>query len=141
MPISKCPIPASPGLKVLRSVGVETIQGRFTNKEIKYHNCDKCFLTHEAKRTDVNIVLKLLGDEFDDLYDKALNFSADSDLLPVIQTVHKYFPNKEMGVMFPINRTGFDLRQNADFLRKIRESILQDCQFSAEVKVGSEIIK
>lgn len=128
-------------IKVLRSVGVETIQGRFMNKEIKCHNCNKCFLTHEEKRTDVNIALKLLGDAFDDLYDKALIISADSDLLPVIQTVHKYFPGKEIGVMFPINRTSFDLRQNADFRRKMRESILQDCQFSDEVKVGSEIIK
>jgi hypothetical protein len=43
--------------------------------------------------------------------------------------------------MFPIGRSSFDLRQNADFRRKMREGILQDCQFSDEVKIGSEIIK
>ena len=43
--------------------------------------------------------------------------------------------------MFPIGRTSFDLRQHADFRRKMREPLLQDSQFSDEVKVGSEIIK
>ena len=128
-------------IKALRSVGVETIQGRFMDKHIKCHNCNKHFLTHEEKRTDVNIALKLLGDAFDDLYDKALIISADSDLLPVIQTVHKYFPDKEIGVMFPIGRTSFDLRQHADFRRKMRKNLLQDSQFPDEIKVGSEIIK
>lgn len=128
-------------IKALRSVGVETIQGRFMDKDIKCHNCNKYFSTHEEKRTDVNIALKLLGDAFDDLYDKAIIISADSDLLPVIQSVHKYFPDKEIGVMFPIGRTSFDLRQHADFRRKMREPLLQDSQFSDEVKVGSEIIK
>ena len=111
------------------------------DKDIKCHNCNKYFSTHEEKRTDVNIALKLLGDAFDDLYDKAIIISADSDLLPVIQSVHKYFPDKEIGVMFPSGRTSFDLRQHADFRRKMREPLLQDSQFSDEVKVGSEIIK
>lgn len=128
-------------IKALRAVEVETIQGRFMDKHIKCHHCNKYFSTHEEKRTDVNIALKLLGDAFDNLYDKALIISADSDLLPVIQTVHKYFPDKEIGVMFPIGRTSFDLRQSADFRRKMRVSLLQDCQFSDEVKVGTEIIK
>jgi uncharacterized LabA/DUF88 family protein len=128
-------------IKALRAVEVETIQGRFMDKHIKCHNCNKYFSTHEEKRTDVNIALKLLGDAFDNLYDKALIISADSDLLPVIQTIHKYFPDKEIGVMFPIGRTSFDLRQHADFRRKMRETLLQDSQFPDEVKVGSEIIK
>ena len=128
-------------IKVLRKVGVETIQGRFMNKDIRCHKCNQYFLTHEEKRTDVNIALKLFGDAFEDLYDKALIVSADSDLLPIIQSVHKYFPGKEIGVMFPIGRTSFDLRQNADFRRKMREVLLRDSQFSDEVEVGNIRIK
>jgi len=81
-------------------------------EHIKCHNCNKYFSTHEEKRTDVNIALKLLGDAFDDLYDKAIIISADSDLLPVIQSVHKYFPDKEIGVMFEvINNRGKELSE------------------------------
>lgn len=103
------------------------------DKDIRCHKCNQYFLTHEEKRTDVNIALKLFGDAFEDLYDKALIVSADSDLLPIIQAVHKYFPGKEIGVMFPIGRTSFDLRQNADFRRKMREVLLRDSQFPDEV--------
>lgn len=68
-------------------------------------------------------------------------YALNGDLLPIIQTVHKYFPGKEIGVMFPIRRTSFDLRQHADFRRKMREELLRDSQFPDEVKVGNEIIK
>jgi hypothetical protein len=42
--------------------------------------------------------------------------------------------------MFPIGRSSFDLRQNASFRRKMPGRLLQDCQFSDEVKIGDTII-
>ena len=60
----------------------------------KCHLCNKHYLTHKEKRTDVNIALKLFCDAIDDLYDKALIISADSDLIPAIQAVNKYTPDK-----------------------------------------------
>ena len=124
-------------IKVSRSVGVEVIHGRFLEKDIKCHKCGKHFKTHEEKQTDVNIALKILGDAIDDLYDKALIISADSDLLPVIKSVQHHAPEKEIGVMFPIGRSSFELRQNAGFRRKMSEKLLQDCQFPDEVKIGN----
>ncbi len=128
-------------IKVLRKAGVETIRGRFMKKHIKCHECGKTFLTHEEKRTDVNIAIKLLSDAFDDLYDRALIVSADSDLLPVIKAVHSYAPDKEIGVMFPIGRNSYDLRENAEFRFKMTEQLLKNSQFPNEVKVGDKIIK
>ena len=128
-------------IRVLRSVGVEIIRGRFMRKDIKCHLCGGNFLTHEEKQSDVNIALKVLGDAVDDLYDKALIISADSDLLSVIKSVQKHTPEKEIGVMFPIGLTCFDLRQNVAFRRKMPEKLLRDCQFPDEVKVGSATIK
>jgi len=127
-------------IKALRSVGVETVQGRFLKKNIKCHRCHKYFATHEEKQTDVNIALKVLVDAIDDLYDKALIISADSDLLSVIKSVQKYAPEKEIGVMFPIGRTSLELRKNASFRRKMPEKLLQDCQFPDKVKIGNIMI-
>jgi uncharacterized LabA/DUF88 family protein len=121
-------------------VGVETIHGRFLEKSIKCHKCQQYFKTHEEKQTDVNIALKMLGDAIDDLYDKALIVSADSDLLPVIKSVQHHAPEKETGVMFPIGRSSFELRQNAGFRRKMSEKLLLDCQFPDVVKVGNTTI-
>ena len=126
-------------IKVLRSAGVETIRG-FMRKETKCHLCQRYFVTHEEKRTDVNIALKLFGDAIDDLYDRALIISADSDLLPVIKTIHKYFPDKETGVMLPIGRSSYELRENADFRRKMTEKLLKDSQFPNKVQTGKETI-
>jgi uncharacterized LabA/DUF88 family protein len=127
-------------INALRSTGVEIIHGRFLEKSIKCHKCQQYFKTHEEKQTDVNIALKMLGDAIDDLYDKALIISADSDLLPVIKSVQHHAPEKEIGVMFPIGRSSFELRQNASFRRKMSEKLLQHCQFSNEVKIGNTII-
>jgi len=128
-------------IKALRSVGVETIRGRFMKKDIKCHLCSRNFITHEEKQSDVNIALKMLGDAVDDLYDKALIISADSDLLPVIKSIQKNTPEKEIGVMFPIGLTSFELRQNAAFRRKMSERLLRQCQFPDKIKVGSTIIE
>ncbi|MBN2020774.1 MAG: NYN domain-containing protein [Sedimentisphaerales bacterium] len=127
-------------IKVLRSVGVETIHGRFLEKTIKCHKCQQYFKTHEEKQTDVNIALKIVGDAIDNVYDKALIISADSDLLPVIKSVQHHAPEKETGVMFPIGRTSFELRQNAGFRRKMSEQLLLACQFPDAVKIGDSII-
>lgn len=99
------------------------------------------FRTHEEKQTDVNIALKVLGDAVDDLFDKAVIISADSDLLQVIKSVQKHTPEKEVGVMFPLGYGSFELRQYAAFRRKMREKLLRECQFPDEVKVGNIIIK
>jgi hypothetical protein len=81
-----------------------------------------------------------LGDAIDNLYDKAPIISADSDLLPVIKSVQHHTPEKEIGVMFPIGRSSFELRQNAGFKRKMSEKLLKDCQFPDKVKIGDTII-
>jgi uncharacterized LabA/DUF88 family protein len=125
----------------LRNVGVEVIYGRFLEKQIKCHKCQQDFKTHEEKQTDVNIALKILGDAVDNLYDKAMIISADSDLLPVIKSVQHHAPEKEIGVMFPIGRSSFELRQNASFRRKMSQGLLQEWQFPDEVKIGNTVIK
>jgi len=127
-------------ISALRSVGVEIIHGRFLEKSIKCHKCHEYFKTHEEKQTDVNIALKILGDAIDGLYDKALIISADSDLLPVIKSVQQHAPEKEIGVMFPIGRSSFELRQNAGFRRKMSEQLLLSCQFPDIVKIGNTMV-
>jgi len=128
-------------IKALRWAGVDTIKGRFLEKKVRCHQCGQFYKTHEEKRTDVNIALKLLSDAIEDLYDKALILSADSDLIPAIQAVHKYAPEKKIGVMFPIGRNNYDLKQEADFRVKMPQRLLQECQFPDTIKIGKYIIR
>lgn len=128
-------------VKVLRSAGVDTVHGRFMKKKVTCHLCHREFLSHEEKRTDVNIALWLVKDAFRDLFDKAVILSADSDLVPAIETVHDIAPGKEIGVMTPIGRESIQLVQVADFHYRMSMKQLAASQFPPEVKVGSEIIK
>jgi uncharacterized LabA/DUF88 family protein len=128
-------------IKALRWARVDTIQGRFMEKEVRCHRCKQLYKTHEEKRTDVNIALKLLGDAIDDLYDKALIISADTDLIPAIRAVYKYAPEKKIGVMFPIGRNNNDLRREADFRIKMPQRLLEACQFPEKIKIGNHIIQ
>lgn len=127
-------------IKALRSVGVEYVQGRFLNKKIRCHLCRKEFLTHEEKQTDVNIAIQLLSDAITDQYDRAVIVSADSDLIPAIQAVHRHFPAKEVGVMFPIGRSSYELKREADFIKKMRQTHLEKCQFPVSFRVGNETL-
>jgi len=127
-------------IRALRWAGVDTIQGRFLEKQVRCHKCNQFYKTHEEKRTDVNIAMKIFCDAIDNLYDKALIVSADSDLMPSILAVRKYAPEKSIGIMFPIGRSNNDLIRETDFRIKMSQQLLQSCQFPEQIKIGNTII-
>ena len=128
-------------IKALRSVGVEAVFGRFMQKRERCHVCGRYYKTHEEKQTDVNIALHIVCDGINDLYDRAVIVSGDTDLVPVIEAVHKIVPDKEIGVMFPLRRYNNSLEKAADFATTMREKLLNRCQFPDKIKVGSTTIK
>jgi uncharacterized LabA/DUF88 family protein len=127
-------------IKVLRSTGVEVVFGRFLRKKIRCHVCGKYYHTREEKQTDVNIALHLVSDAINDLYDCAVIISGDTDLIPIIETVHRLSPEKEVGVLFPLRRYNNSLEKAADFASTIREKMLARCQFPQQVKCGNTVI-
>ena len=128
-------------IHALQTEKIVVIQGRFMHRQERCHLCCGVYPDHVEKRTDVNIALQLLGDAIEDLYDRAIIVSADSDLLPAISAVHKYTPGKLVGVMFPIRRTSFDLRQYADFRLKMTEKLLKECQFPDKIILPDLILR
>lgn len=125
----------------LRWAGVDFIPGRFKNKDIRCHCCHKRFVSHEEKQTDVNIAIRLLSDAVQDVYDRAVIVSADSDLTPAILAVRRLFPQKQVGVMFPIGSNCYDLRREADFTFKMPQKLLRACQFPNELTIGTLTLK
>ena len=108
-------------IKVLRDAGVDTVFGRFMQKKVRCHICGKHYKTREEKQTDVNIALHLLCDAINDTYDRAVIVSGDTDLVPIIEAVHRISPDKEVGVMFPLRRYNNSLEKAADFAITMRE--------------------
>ncbi len=128
-------------VKALRWAGVEVVQGRFMRKTATCHRCHRTYVTHEEKRTDVNIAVRVLSDAVADSYDRAVVVSADSDLLPVVKATHEIAPGKEIGIMFPIGRSSVDLKIHADFTRKMPQSLLRASQLPDEIPLGSTTIR
>lgn len=92
-------------IKALRSVGVTPILGKFKEKFRTCRNCGKRWTDHEEKETDVNIALHLVTAAFQDLYDRALLVTGDSDICPAVRLVRKEFPAKQVRIIAPVGRS------------------------------------
>lgn len=88
-------------VKLLEESGVEVILGQFKNKPAKCRTCGERWIGHEEKETDINIALHLVTDAADDNYDRAYIVSADSDLVPAVQTVRQRHSEKGIFIATP----------------------------------------
>lgn len=90
--------------RALRSTGVQTILGNFKKKPRKCPKCRHEWAAHEEKESDVNLAIQLVRLAFKDGFDKAIIFSADTDLAPAIKMVKETHPTKEVHVAIPARR-------------------------------------
>ena len=127
-------------IHALRTVGVKDILGKFTLRDRKCPLCNNCFHAHEEKKTDINIAITLLTDGINDKFDTALILSGDSDLAPVITKLRKICPNKKIGIIVPQNQSAMNLKQHADFFKKIQDRDLRKSLLPKQVTYKGKII-
>ena len=60
------------------------------------------YYTHEEKKTDVNIAVKIFEDAYLNDYDKAYIISWDTDIIPWIEAVKNNFPTKKFTAIIPV---------------------------------------
>ena len=96
----------------------------------------------EEKGSDVNLAVHLLNDAWIDLYECAVIVSNDSDMAEAMGLIKKHHPQKILGLVTPgeHGRTSEQLRQHANFVRKIRNSLLQESQLPDNIP-GTNITK
>lgn len=122
-------------IKALETVSVVPVFGKFKRKNRFCRRCLQDYDTFEEKQTDVNIAIKLFQEFLSDRCDTALILTGDTDLVPAIKAVKETFPKKRVGVIFPINARGRELKQVAHFSHKIKEPHLRNSQFDPIVKL------
>jgi len=91
-------------IKALKHHNVAVHLGKFKKKYHRCKVCNKQYMAWEEKETDVHIAVKIVEDAFTDQFDKAVIISADTDLLPPINSVGRFFPNKRVRVIAPPKR-------------------------------------
>jgi len=105
------------------------------------HSKSRIFQMPEEKRTDVNIAVDMIDDAYQDLCDRLLVVSGDSDLVPAVNRVKTRFPEKQITVYVPSrDRTrgaAVELRSSADRNRTLPLELLRRCQFPAKLPNGT----
>ena len=91
-------------VEALKLTQVTPFMAHFKKKQRACRRCGNSWTDHEEKETDVSIAVKLLEDGFDNVFDRAIVISADSDLTPAIKTVRRRFPDKEVFIAAPPGR-------------------------------------
>ena len=127
-------------IHALRTAGVKDILGKFTIRDRRCPLCTKCYQSHEEKKTDINIAITLLADGMTDKFDTALILSGDSDLAPVITKLKKLCPSKKVGIIVPQNQSAMNLKQHADFFKKIQDRDLKKSQLPEQVTYNGNVI-
>ena len=113
--------------------GIEIEYGYFQPKSIECRPCGTIWSTHEEKKTDVNMSVKLLEDAYDDLYDIAIVISGDSDLSPPVAAVRQRFPAKRVIIAFPPKRKSRELAKHANTAVSISRQSIRDSRLSTPV--------
>lgn len=98
-------------IKALKKSGIKVVLGEFKEKYI--YPCKDCLqrkpeekiLKHEEKHTDVNIAITLLEKAFKDEFDRAYLLSEDNDYVPVVRRVKELYPQKEIIICPPPQRS------------------------------------
>lgn len=90
-------------VRALELTAVQPILGHFKEKDRKCPDCKYKWTGYEEKETDVNIALFLLDSAYQDLFDRALIITNDSDLAPAIQLTRERFPKKRITTVAPPN--------------------------------------
>ena len=90
-------------IMALKLTAVQPVLGHFKEKDRKCPDCQHKWIGHEEKETDVNIALFLLDSAYQNLFDRALVITNDSDLAPAIQMTRKRFPEKRITTVAPPN--------------------------------------
>lgn len=126
---------------------VEIVLGRFKDKQVRcgVQACSfsgrKIFLVPEEKRTDVSIAVRMLDDAYQNLCDRFVIVSGDSDLVPAVNMVKSRFPQKELIVYVParnpVRGAAVELRSACDRHRTLPPNLLSRAQFPAQVPDGN----
>ncbi|MBN1106317.1 MAG: NYN domain-containing protein [Deltaproteobacteria bacterium] len=124
----------------LKSRGVNVVMGKFKEKDMHCKVCNASFKVREEKMTDVNIAIYLFREALADSFDTGVILSNDTDLVPAIGAVKSVFPNKKIGVLFPLGRWAAELKQACHFWRKIEIVDIVRSQLPDQVQLPNGIV-
>lgn len=95
------------------------ILGKYLKKNIQCKHCGNTIQSFEEKETDVRIATQIINDVHKDRCDISIIVSADSDIIPAIETLREIKPQHNVFVYFPPLRHSVNLANSCNAHRKL----------------------
>ena len=116
--------------------GVSVTYGKFKEKTVLCKAaCKLAFQIRTEKQTDVNIAVRLIDLAQQNVYDRALIISGDSDLVPAISLTKQIYPDKHVSSIVPIGRRGDEINQVCHSKYKMTEEHLRRSLMEPKMKM------
>lgn len=112
-------------VKILEDMGIEVILGEFKKKTKKCSICGEKFITHEEKRTDVNIAIHIIQDIYKYKPEIIQLITGDTDLIPPLEMAKSL--GVKIHVVIPINRNINHFKQIVHKQSNIKLKHLKQC--------------
>lgn len=123
---------------------LETLPGltkHFGKYQTNPVTCPKCKFVHlspQEKQTDVNIATQMMTDALQDVFDKAILVTADSDLAPPLRALRTLFGGKKhVLIALPPGRDSVQLKQHSTASIQLHAKHFHDCLLPLEVNTSS----
>jgi uncharacterized LabA/DUF88 family protein len=100
-------------VRALTATRVKEHISHFQKKDVWDTGNERWVKAYEEKETDVLLACTVIKDATQNRYDSAVVISADSDFVPLIQTLTELFPQKCLHFAFPFDRVSKDLKKRA----------------------------
>ena len=114
----------------------EVIRGKYILEDNYCPRCKRGFKEYKEKMTDVNMVIQLLKDADNNMFDVAFLLTGDSDLVPAVREVKAANNNKRIVSIFPPMRTSDDLKEVVDAHFRIGRANIAQNPLPNKVKIG-----
>lgn len=95
---------------------IHIINGEFRKKVVSCRGtCGEKFQIYEEKQSDVAIGCYMILDAFERNCKEMYLIGGDGDMIPAINIIQEKFPRIHINVIFPPNRSCYDLEKKANY--------------------------
>lgn len=123
---------------------IQVVNGKYQMREVSCRaRCRERYEVPEEKKTDVGIAVHMISDAIDELMDRIILVSGDSDLEPAVEWIRKRYPAIKVTVYIPKDRGDSKQRRNDTYSRMgvdakpLPTADLHRFQFPNKVDLGS----
>ena len=102
--------------------------GKYLTKNIICKYCNNTIHSFEEKETDVRMAISMLTDVYQRKCDVTMIISADSDLVPLIESIREIDPAHKIIICFPPNRYSSNLQKWSNGVKKLIDwKLYEEC--------------